>query len=87
MQGQLDPLVVEGHEDWADRDPGTDPRQLEAGLERLSGVCQAVGSVIVVRLEDSGRTRTRAVKKRVWPWMGVRSGLVERRERRVALLP
>lgn len=80
-------LVFGGHEDWAGQDPRTDPRQLEAGLARLSGVYQALESVIVLRLEDSGRARPLPGKKRVWPWLGVRSDLVGRRERIIALLP
>lgn len=80
-------LVVGGLGDSADQDPRTDPRRLEVGLEGLSGVCQALESVIVVRLEGSARARLRLVRKRVWPWLGVRSDLVERRARRVALLP
>ena len=80
-------LVVEGLGDSADQDPKTDPRQLEVGLGRLSGVCQALESVIVVRLEDSARARLRLARKRVWTWLGVRSDLGERRERKVALLP
>jgi hypothetical protein len=50
-------LVVEGLEDWADQDPTMDPRQHAVGLEQLSGVCQAPESVIVVRVEDSARSR------------------------------
>ena len=48
-------LVVEGLEDWADRDPKTDPRPHVVGSEQLSGVGQVLESVIVVRLEDSAR--------------------------------
>ena len=50
-------LAVEGLEDWADQDPRRDPRQRVAGLEQLSGVCQVLESVIVLRLGDSGRAR------------------------------
>jgi hypothetical protein len=57
----LDPrcgkLVVGGLGDSADQDPKTDPRQHAVGLEQLSGVCQALASVIVVRVEDSARSR------------------------------
>ena len=80
-------LAVEGLEDWADQDPRRDPRQRVAGLEQLSGVCRALESVIVVRLGDSGRARSRLVRKRVWPLLDVRSGLAGRRERIIALLP
>ena len=58
-------LVVEGLGDSADQDPRTDPRQLEVGLEGLSGVCQALESVIVVREGDSVRGRSPLVRKRV----------------------
>ena len=58
-------LVVEGLGDSADQDPRRDPRQLEVGLERLSGVCQALESVIVVREEDSVRGRSPLARKRV----------------------
>ena len=80
-------LVVEGLGDSADQDPRTDPRPHVVDSEQLSGVGRALESVIVVRLEDSARARLRLVRKRVWPWLGVRSDLGERRARRVALLP
>jgi hypothetical protein len=57
------------------------------GLEQLSGVCRALESVIVVRLGDSHRARSRLVRKRVWPLLDVRSDLAGRRERIIALLP
>ena len=59
-------LVVGGLGDWADRDPKTDPRQHEVGSEQLSGVDQALESVIVVRLEDSAGEEQLA-RKSVWP--------------------
>ena len=80
-------LVVEGLEDWADQDPRRDPRQRVVVLERLSGVCQVLESVIVLGLGDSGRARSRLVRKRVWPLLDVRSDLAGRRERIIALLP
>ena len=58
-------LVVEGLGDSADQDPRRDPRQLEVGLEGLSGVCQTLESVIVVGEEDSVRGRSPLVRKRV----------------------
>jgi len=57
-------LVVGGLEDWADQDPRTDPTEHAGGSEQLSGVCQALESVIVVRPEDSVRVR-QLVKMRV----------------------
>ena len=68
VQAQLDlrcwKLVVEGLEDWADQDPKTDPRPRVVDLEQLSGVGQALESVIVVHLKDSARSRP-LVKKSV----------------------
>jgi len=57
-------LVVGGLEDWADQDPRTDPRQHAVGSEQLSGVGQALESVIVVHSKDSARSRP-LVKKSV----------------------
>jgi hypothetical protein len=59
-------LVVGGLEDWADRDPKTDPRPHAVGSEQPSGVGQALESVIVMRLEDSTREE-QLVKKSVLP--------------------
>jgi hypothetical protein len=57
------PAVV-NPEDWVDQDLGTGPKQRVAGLERLSGVCQVLESVIVLPLEDSALSR-QLVKKNV----------------------
>ena len=77
-------LVVAGPEDLVDQD-------LEAGLkrhvERLSGVCQALGSVIALLLEDSALSKQLA-KKRVGALLVVpKNGREGKTETRVSLRP